>query len=199
MNKRHITALATFFLMSATAAAAGSYSAAEKIREVPNGQVEVEIWTDRGEGSRYCAGDEIEIYFRTNVDAWVAIYDIDTRGEVHRLFPSRHHRHNFVRGGEVHRVPASRGFHFEVEGPTGWETLRAVASTDRYALTHGVFDRTPTLRPKALPTSNRGAFPNKIREVPDHRPPAPNVAVAEARHFVRDGFRCRVPRPWWYR
>ncbi|MEM7355071.1 MAG: DUF4384 domain-containing protein [Acidobacteriota bacterium] len=202
MNINRTAFFAALLLLAASAASAGPTNYHQKIREVPNVPVEVEIWTDRGDGSRYCAGESIEVYFRTNVDAWVAIYDIDTRGDTHRLFPSRHAPDNFVRGGEVNRLPARYGYHFQVEGPTGWETLRAVASIDRRDLRgyHGVdyLKREPAV----LPTSSaRGprALPNKIREVPNHPPHEPALAIAETRHFVRDGYRCRTrpDRPWW--
>ncbi len=214
------TLFTALLLLAASAASAESYSSPRKIREVPDYQdVEVEIWSDRGDGSRYCAGESIEIFFRTNVDAWVAIYDLDTRGRVTKLFPTRRASNNFVRGGVVNRLPSRYGFHFEVEGPAGWETLRAVASTHRHALRNvdrhdgewhdrgrDYGDRAPARYPAtAQPAPKRvTSAPNRIREVPDYPPDSPAVAVAETRHYVRDGYRCRVDRPrpqrpWWQR
>ncbi len=208
MKTKHIASLTTAFLLTASAASADPTAITKRIREVPNYPVEVEIWTDRGDDSRYCAGESIEIFFRTNVDAYVAIYDIDTTGRTHKLFPTRHAHDNFVRGGEVNRVPSRYGFHFEVEGPSGWETLRAVAATDRrdlYDLTeprrnYGRFDDYRSRKPASYGDEPR-ALPRKLREVPDGPPREPEVAIAEARHYVRDSNRCRTraPRPWWYR
>jgi hypothetical protein len=207
-NRNRLTILTALLLLVASAASAERYPGTEKIREVPDHDryVDVEIWTDRGDDSCYCTGEPIEIFFRTNVDAWVAVYDFDTRGEVHRLFPANHDADHFVRGGEVHRVTARYGHHFEVEGPAGWETLKAVASTDRFAVLEGFgnFDHgdfgPAHYRPARQPALRSGSSPNKIREAPDHRPPqAPTVAVAEARHYVRDGFLCRPVLPWWLR
>ena len=216
--------LAALLALAATAASADLiYSAPDAIREVPNHprQVEVEIWTHRGDGARYCAGDPIEVYFRTNVDAWVAIYDLDTRGRVTKLFPTPNNRHNFVRGGEVNRLESRYGYHFEVEGPSGWETLRAVASLDRRALREvgwnpwkggdwrdrdrerGYGHRLPAgYMPSALPAS--AATPplsERIIEVPDEPHGGWEIAVDDARHYVKDGYRCRIPlkRPWWKR
>lgn len=109
----------------------------EKIRIVP--ELEVEIWTDKGPGARYCVGEEIEIYFRTSADAYVAVFDTDTRGDTHRLFPNRYDREHFVRGGRTYRLPA-KGYRFEVEGPPGVETLRVVAAESRRALRRAVDD-----------------------------------------------------------
>ncbi len=224
-NRKLTTLFAALLILAASAASAEIYTQApQKIREVPDygpdggpgyGPVEVEIWTDRGDGARYCAGDSIEIYFRTNADAWVAIYDVDTRGQVTKLFPSRNARNNFVRGGVINRLPSSYGNHFEVEGPSGWETLRAVASTHRRALRNIKWDdgrwyqerprdydrydgrRPARYHPSALPVTRAPApVPNRIREVPNDPRDYPELAVAETRHFVRDGYRCHVPRPW---
>ncbi len=236
-HRKLTTLFLALILTAASAASADVYKTPQRIREVPDYphhpyDVDVEIWTNRGDGSRYCAGDSIEVFFRTNVDAWVAIYNVDTRGRIHKLYPSRHAANNFVRGGVVHRLPSRYGYHFEVEGPSGWETLRAVASTDRRALRHygrthrGVngygnrygdrydnyhhhegdcdsdhYDHRPT---RYLPASSNRIIgvPDAIREVPDYPHHDPEIAVAETWHYVRDGYRCRVPRPyrpWWHR
>ncbi len=220
-NRKLTTLFTALLLLVATAASADIYtSTPQKIREVPDHhELEVEIWTDRGDGARYRAGDSIEVFFRTNADAWVAIYDLDTSGRITKLFPTRHASNNFVRGGVVNRVPARYGNHFEVEGPSGWETLRAVASTHRRALVK--YDRNVDRRDdrdryddrdydrdydrRYHPASSKvTAVPDKIREVPDGRHPhSPILAVDETRHYVRDGYR-RAPRPrptrpWWHR
>lgn len=223
-NRKLTTLFTALLLLVATAASADIYTSnPQKIREVPDYHhpLEVEIWTDRGDGARYRAGDSIEVFFRTNVDAWVAIYDLDTRGRVTKLFPSRHARSNFVRGGVINRLPSRYGHHFEVEGPSGWETLRAVASTDRYALMkyrwndHRWADRDRHYDDRRYndrryddrdydrryhPTSSKvRAVPDKIREVPDYRPPhSPVLVIDETRHYVRDGY-YRPNRPWWHR
>ncbi|MEM7583565.1 MAG: DUF4384 domain-containing protein [Acidobacteriota bacterium] len=208
MNINRTASFAAALLLAASAASADPTNINKRIREVPNYPVEVEIWTDRGHNARYCAGESIEIYFRTNVDAYVAIYDIDTTGRIHKLFPTRRAHHNFVRGGEVNRVPARYGYHFEVEGPSGWETLKAIAALDPRDLwdpreTHHGYHRFEDFRTRkpARYGDEPKALPHKIREVPDGPPRGSEVAVAEARHYVRDGYRCRprAPRPWWYR
>ncbi len=215
-NRKLTMLLSGLLLLTGSAVYADSYnSAPQKIREVPDyPEVDVEIWTSRGDGSRYCAGESIEVFFRTNVDAWVEIHNIDTRGRLNKLFPSRHASNHFVRGGVVHRLPSRYGYHFEVEGPSGWETLRAVASTDRYALNdrgwnyiqpndgRGYGDDYRPTRYTPASSSNVRAVPKGIREVPDPPRHHPEVVVAETRHYVRDGYRCRVPRPhrpWWQR
>lgn len=111
----------------------------QRVVPVPRGSVDIQVWTDRGHGATYCAGEEIEIYFATNVDAWVTLYDIDTRGRVQVLFPT-HGGDGYVQAGRTHRVSAGWGYTLAVTGPEGWEHLRAVAvAADRYG--YGYDDR----------------------------------------------------------
>jgi hypothetical protein len=92
------------------------------------------VWTDRGEQATYCPGEPIEIYFATNTDAYVTIYDIDTRGQVQVLFPAPYDNDNLVRGGRTYRVSQGWGTRLAVSGPQGREAIRAVAvaAHDRY-------------------------------------------------------------------
>ncbi len=112
----------------------------EKIRVVPDQglySVDVDIWTNKGDGARYCIGEEIDISFRTNVDAWVAVFNTDTRGKTHRLFPNRYDSEHFVRGGKTYSLPVD-GYSFRIEGPTGHESLKVVAATSRRELRRAV-------------------------------------------------------------
>lgn len=103
---------------------------AQGIERRPAGYLDVQVWVDRGEGSRYRVGDPIEIYFRTNRDAHVVLYDIDTEGFVRVLFPEGPRESGYVRGGRTYRVPGSRRFEYFVTGPSGIEYVEAVASID---------------------------------------------------------------------
>ena len=184
-----------------------------KIRIVPEPNIDIELWTDRGENGRYCVGDSISIYFRTNVDAWVAILDTDTRGNTHRIFPNRWDREHFVEAGRVYRLPAD-GYRFAVEGPAGRETLHAIAAYDRRELRraaerlidgyerasydpgygHGYHHYKPASRHHSEKIAGE-----KIVVVPVPE----DLGYATASHLVRDGRRCdyrprpRPTRPWW--
>ena len=114
----------------------GKLGSGKRIVVSPHRPVDVEIWTNKGHGAKYCVGEEIEIYFRTNRDAYVAIYNTDTRGRTHRLFPNRYDHDNFVRGGKTYRLPA-RGYDFYIEGPRGRESLKAVAALHKRDLRLG--------------------------------------------------------------
>ncbi len=167
-----------------------------RIRPVPdpyNRPVRVEVWTDRREGSTYCAGDSIRIFFRTNIDAYVTIYDLNTQGRVNVLFPNRYHRDNFVRGGRTYSLPSGYGYRLMVEGPRGWEYLRAVATTNRsWHYRHGrrppVWRRNWSHRKGLAPESLDREIRSKIVEIPDYDV---SVDVDETSIFVEGWRQCR--------
>ena len=104
-----------------------------KIVPVPRNSVKIDLWFDKQCGASYRQGEKIIIYFRTNVDAYLTLYDIDTRGQVSVLFPNRNQQDNFVRGGRTYTIPdASYSYDLLVDGPEGIEYVDAVASTDSY-------------------------------------------------------------------
>ncbi|MEM9557951.1 MAG: DUF4384 domain-containing protein [Acidobacteriota bacterium] len=219
LRSRHTLALVAGLMLGAAvlaplaALADGYQNRTQKIRVLPT--LDVEIWTDKGRGAKYCVGEEIEIFFRTNADAYVAVFDLDTRGEIHRLFPNRYDREQFVRGSRTYRLPAN-GYRFEVEGPAGRETLKIVAAESRRELRRAVdeliFDRghypasdwsrddrdrdRRYTKDEWIPARERISVHEKIVTVPD------GVAYASIDHRVRDGRACRTYdrpgyRPWW--
>ena len=106
---------------------------ARKIVPTPRDIVNVDLWFDKQCGSSYRQGEKILINFKTNVDSYITLYDIDTRGQVSVLFPNRNQPDNFVRGGQTYTVPDyTYSYDLIVEGPEGIEYVDAVASTDPY-------------------------------------------------------------------
>ena len=99
----------------------------------PRERAEVDVWFDKQCGTPYEQGEKILISFRTTVDAYVTVYDIDTTGKVSVLFPNKHYPDNFVKGNQVYTMP-NRTYSYDlvVEGPEGIEYVDVVASTDPY-------------------------------------------------------------------
>lgn len=92
----------------------------------------IEVWTDRED---YYIGGKIKVFFRTNQDAYVALYDIDTDGYLHLLFPYNGNDRRFVQGGVTYRIPDKYDdYSLWVEGPPGIEYVQAVASLDPFPL-----------------------------------------------------------------
>ena len=89
----------------------------------------VRVWTEPGEGSLVLPGENVSVRFRTDDDAYVVVYVIDTRGRVRVLFPENPYDDGFVRGGNVVRLPGrGAGYRLMVSGPAGVERIVAMAS-----------------------------------------------------------------------
>lgn len=94
----------------------------------PYRPLEVDVWTDAGDGAVLFPGEDVRVTLRTNQDAFVVLLNVDTRGRVRKLFPNGRDD-GFVRGGERVRVPERHaGYRLQVTGPAGVERLVAVAS-----------------------------------------------------------------------
>ncbi len=88
--------------------------------------LDVEIWTDDEE---YFEGDDIQISFQANEDCFVAIYNIDTRGRVHLIFPEGGYDDNFIEGDRIYNIPGRYDeYNLTVQGPPGIEHLHIVGS-----------------------------------------------------------------------
>lgn len=96
--------------------------------------LDVEVWTNHTDNEFY-EGDNIVLSFRSNRDAFVAIYTVDSRGRVNLLFPSSPNDNNFVEGGETYRLPDHQDdFDFIVSGPEGVESIQIIASKERFPI-----------------------------------------------------------------
>jgi hypothetical protein len=94
----------------------------------PDVDFRIDIWTNQPD---YYVGEDIRIYFHSNLDCFVYIFDIDTNGDSRQIFPNYYDRDNYIRGGNTYSVP-DYGYRLEVTGPPGREYLRAVAVRDHH-------------------------------------------------------------------
>lgn len=90
---------------------------------------DIEIWTNKGHDATYYYGEDVAVYFRTERDCYVVVYDIDPSGAVSILFPSNYYNSSFVTGDRVYRIPDYYSdYTLEVSGGSGTEHIFAVAS-----------------------------------------------------------------------
>ncbi|UCF78195.1 MAG: DUF4384 domain-containing protein [Candidatus Eiseniibacteriota bacterium] len=93
----------------------------------------IDVWTNRGEGAIYYPGERIRVYFRASRDCYVTLYNIDTQGYVHLLYPARPFESHFVMGGVTYRIPSRRDpYDLIVGGLHGVEYIEAVASVEPF-------------------------------------------------------------------
>ena len=96
--------------------------------------LDVVLWTNHEDGE-YFEGDNIVIKYRSNHDAFVAIYSIDTKGRVNLLFPSEPREDNFIRGGVSYRLPDGYDdYDLVVSGPEGIESIQVIASREKFPI-----------------------------------------------------------------
>ncbi|GMV04845.1 MAG: hypothetical protein AMXMBFR53_11250 [Gemmatimonadota bacterium] len=115
----------------------------QAVGEVP----EVRVWLDRGDEPVLQRGDRVRIYYHTSHDAFVAIFQIDTDGQVRLLHPRAPGEETFTRGGRDYRLlfPQSsywfvdeypgKGYFFIVSSPepldlSGFDYLRGERNWD---------------------------------------------------------------------
>jgi hypothetical protein len=113
-------------------AMAGSLAAQSTLRREYR-DLAIDVWTDHDTGSNYYEGDNVTIYFKTSQDAYVTIYDLDSRGNVNLIFPPSPTDNHLVQAGEVYQIPdPSADYTLTLEGPPGNENIQMVASTDYF-------------------------------------------------------------------
>jgi len=148
--------------------------------------LKVQVWTDQ---SRYGIGDEVMIYFRSDRDARVYIFNTDAGGATRQIFPNAFDRDNWVHGDVTYAIPDAT-YRLVATGPVGWETLRIVA----HATSHIYFPSYHRfLHPEADPFPLRPGGPQPLLQrlesgegswVPAEPEPGPGVTEYEGQTGV---------------
>jgi hypothetical protein len=95
----------------------------------------VRIWTNHGEV--YQPTERVQVFFRTERDAYVTVLRVNTDGRVRVLFPREPGDPNLTRGGETYTVAGVDDRDaFTVDDPPGLGYVFAVASLDPFAYDH---------------------------------------------------------------
>jgi hypothetical protein len=85
-------------------------------------------------GSVYTEGEAVRFTVRTDADAYVLLFDIDTEGFVHLLYPRDAKSLQKFSAGVSHDIPAQADESLLVTGKTGMEFVFAVAVPNRDAI-----------------------------------------------------------------
>jgi hypothetical protein len=92
----------------------------------------IELWTDRGKDAVYQPGDRMQVKVRTSDDAYLLVYEIDTEGYVHVLYPYQG-ANGFVEGRRTLRVPDEDAqVELVVEPTTGEAYIVAIAADEPF-------------------------------------------------------------------
>lgn len=125
-----------FVALIALGLALGASPPALAVDQVPPGQavarrppLDVDVWVNKDEGGVYRPGESMRIYFRTSAEAYVLLYNIDTEGYIHLIYPYGPSDPPFVPGGRTMVVPSrSDPYELAADGPPGVEYVVALAS-----------------------------------------------------------------------
>jgi len=145
------------------------------IRPVPD--FNIEVWVDKGCGKSYTVGENITIYFKSNKDCYLTLFDFIPGGGIRLLFPNRYEKNNFLEANKVHTIPPG----FVVTPPPGKEMIRAIATTSPWQFFSDkeimrYHDEHPEERYPVISRSKEGfttKFNEKIKIIPQ-----PNRAMA---------------------
>jgi hypothetical protein len=127
-----------------------------KMKDISNpvSDFTVEVWTAPApvEGARdiavagrkkkagYRIGQKIVVGFRASRDCYLTLLNIGTSGKLTVLFPNALHKDNFIKAGRDYRIPEpSDDFEYELQGPSGTEKIKAVATLKKMDLLESNF------------------------------------------------------------
>ena len=124
-----------------------------------NNTVNIELWVDKEEPI-YHINEHLQVFFKTDVDCYVAVYDIEVGGEEYRLFPPDGDD-GWVMAGYVYELPgAGAEFDYLISGPPGVETIIACASVVRSPELH---DPAPDISCRTIEIYIQEPEPGKLR------------------------------------
>ena len=93
------------------------------------GRLDVDVWINKDEGGIYNPGESMRVYFRASSDAYALVFNVDTEGYVHLVYPYGPGDQSSVEGGRTYRIPSrSDPYGLVADGPPGIEYVVAVAS-----------------------------------------------------------------------
>lgn len=94
---------------------------------------QVAVWTNRRDDV-FERGDRMTVFVRTDVDAYVTVFRVNTDGQARVLFPVHPYDDNYVRGATARAVPGTRdGYTLRVQEYPGEGFLFAVVTLDPIA------------------------------------------------------------------
>src|SRR3954469_9622396 len=129
-----IALVVTSLLAAATMAAAAEHIPAPNPAAYPDdatrpapriaraGRLDVDVWIDKDEGGVYRPGESMRVYFRSTGEGYVLVFNVDTEGYTHLIYPYGPEDPPFTDGGRAYRIPSrSDPYDLVADGPPGIE------------------------------------------------------------------------------
>ncbi len=107
--------------------------------------LDIDIWLDRDDAA-YVPTENVTLFFRTNEDCYVAVYNVEVGGREARLFPPGEPETNdagWVEAGRTYTLPPETAdYEYVIVGPEGTEQVIVLASKERLP---GFYDTGPDI------------------------------------------------------
>ena len=132
MKRSLLIFLLAVIVISPTAASAApvEINTSPALKPAVASDLDVSLRLIGGRGAVLMPGRDINLTFQTSSDAYVIIYNIDSEGYVHLLYPAGG-RPEMIRGRKIHFLPEQgKDITWEVGGDTGIEYIHAIAVAD---------------------------------------------------------------------
>jgi hypothetical protein len=102
-------------------------------------RIVAKLWTEK---KTFRIGEPVTLHFYAERDGYLNLIDFGTSDKVRVIFPNRMQRDNFVKGGDVVKIPTAKEdeLRFRVKGPEGVEVVKAIFSSHKLQLYRGSYD-----------------------------------------------------------
>lgn len=132
----HRVSIVLVGLLLATAQAAPRIDAQSIIVNPVDTDLDVRVWVDRDTSGRntpnYLPGEQVSIFAKTNQDAYLYLFDINSNGEIVQILPNRlQNKGNLLQANQERKFPDRRqgdGYVFTISEPYGISKVLALAS-----------------------------------------------------------------------
>ena len=164
---------------------------------VPEFDLKVTAWVDR-EDDTYQAGDTLQLFIKTNRDAYITVVDVGTSGKVLVLFPNKHASDNRILADKVLEIPGPDApYDIRVAGPAGQELIKVIATTRPGPIIRA--DQLSELGPFQSYGGSAESFTKDLAiELKPNAPDAPGAASdapKDDRHGPQSHTHCRAAKP----
>ena len=118
-----------------SASLGGQARAATQVpRDPAASRITLDVWTNKEEGGVYRPGEGMRIFFRASADAYVLLYNIDTEGYIHLIYPYGLDDPSRAEGGRTYQIPSRRDpYDLVADGPAGVEYIVAAAAPFQFS------------------------------------------------------------------
>lgn len=90
----------------------------------------VTAWVDK-RNNTYRTGEKLVLSVRPKKDAYITVINVGTTGNINIVYPNKFSGSNFVRAGEILKIPGDNDqYDFVVHGQAGYDVLKVVATSE---------------------------------------------------------------------